>query len=354
MSSPVYAIILAGGNGERFWPLSDPERPKQFVDLFGGKTLIRHAVDRLAGFVPPERTIVITNERLVRMTRSALPMVPAANIYGEPCRRDTAAAVATACGLIKRLGGEDAVGCVLAADHLIEPADKFRRVLEDAVFAAEKTDAIVTLGIKPTSPATGYGYIEAGEKIAAKTKTAFNRVKRFVEKPDLKTAKKYLAKGNFRWNAGMFIWKATVLERAFREHAPDLAIMIDAVSAAKDLKRLLKREYSALRAISFDYAVMEKATNVVVAECPFDWDDVGSWTAVGRHFAADSDGNVIVGEATTVDTTDSIICGGGEHTVAVLGMKDVIVVHTPRATLVCAKDKAPELKRLVRSLKFEV
>ena len=195
-----YAIILAGGNGERLWPLSTPERPKQFVSLFGGKSLIRHAVDRLEGLVPPERIIVITAARLAAMTRRALPCIPKENIIGEPCRRDTAAAVALACGLVKKYGGEKSVGCILTADQLMTPEDEFRKTLKDAVKVARKSASIVTMGIAPDGPATGFGYIECGEDVDFGTGTGFCRVKRFVEKPDVKTARKYLRSGRFRWN----------------------------------------------------------------------------------------------------------------------------------------------------------
>lgn len=175
-----YAIIMAGGNGERFWPMSTPERPKQFVTLFGGRALIRHAADCLKGLIPPERTLVITAERLVAQTRRALPGIPQANVIGEPCRRDTAAAVACACGLVKRLGGPDAVGCILTADQLMEPAAKFRRTLKSAITVASRTDAIVTVGIEPDHPATGFGYIECGPRIQTGTPTEFHAVRRFV------------------------------------------------------------------------------------------------------------------------------------------------------------------------------
>ena len=341
-----YAIIMAGGNGERFWPLSTPERPKQFLSLFGGKPLIRHATDRLAGLIPPERTLVITAERLAAETRRALSGIPKGNIIGEPCRRDTAAAVACACGLVKRLGGPDAVGCILTADHLISPASKFRRTLKNAIGAASRTDAIVTIGITPDRPATGFGYIECGSRIETGTPTEFHAVRRFVEKPDEPTAKRYLKSGRFCWNSGMFIWKASVMEEAFVRCAPDIAGLIARVERAKSVPATLRKAYPALRAISVDYAVMEKARKVVVARSDFTWDDVGSWTALPKHFPCDAAGNTCLGNTALLDTHDAIIVSEGGRLTAVLGMKDVVVVQTADATLVCTKGRVQDIKRL--------
>ena len=348
----VYAVILAGGSGERLWPMSTPERPKQFVEVFGGKPLLRHAVDRLKGFIPPERTLVITAESLVALTKKALPMLPKANILGEPCRRDTAAAMAVACGLVKQLGGADAVACVLTADQLMTPESKVRQILKDAVKAARRFDAIVTLGIVPTHPATGYGYIECAEKLDVGTPTPFNRVKRFVEKPDLKTAKKYVKSPRFRWNSGMFIWKVATMEAEFMRSAPDIGAMIGKVATSKNVRALMKQEYPALRKISVDFAVMEKAKNIIVAECNFDWDDVGSWTSLANHFPADNNGNVKLGNVRALDSSGSIFVSSDSHHLAVFGLEEVVVVHTPTATLVCAKSKVAELKRLLKYPRF--
>lgn len=347
-----YAIILAGGNGERFWPVSTPERPKQFVTLFGGKPLIRHAVDRLAGLIPPERTLVITAQRFVGMTRRALPMIPRENILGEPCRRNTAAAVAVACGLVKRLGGADAVGCVLTADQLMKPEAKFRATLADCIRQAAATDAIVTMGVVPTYPATGFGYIECGEVQPAAgraSKTEFHKAKRFVEKPDAATAAKYVKAETFLWNAGMFIWKVSTMQRAFQVDATDIGLLIDEVAASAHPAATLKKLYPETRAISVDYAVMEKARNILVARSTFAWDDVGSWQAVENHFARTQEGNTLLGKTTALDTRQSVVVTDEDHLVAVLGLDNVVVVHTPKATLVCAKDRVQDIRRLLHS-----
>lgn len=345
-----YAIILAGGNGERFWPLSTTERPKQFVDVFGGKPLIRHAFDRLEGLIPVENVLVITAERLVAQTRRALPMLPAGNIIGEPCRRDTAAAVAVAVGLVRRRGGANAVGCILTADHVMEPAAAFRRTLCAAIGAAAKTNAIVTLGIAPTRPETGFGYIEVGEPVETGTRVAFRRVRRFVEKPNLQAARRYLRTRRFYWNSGMFIWSAATMEAAYRQHAPDLAVLIDRVAGARSVPSALRRTYPGLRAISVDFAVMEKAKRILVAVCDFKWDDVGGWLALPNHFPADADGNTRLGKTSVLDTSGSILVSLNGRVTAAIGVTDIVVVQSDAGTLVCAKDRLQDVKRLLQGL----
>lgn len=345
-----YGIILAGGNGERFWPLSTSARPKQFVDIFDGRPLIRHAVDRLQGLIPPERTLVITASRLVAATRQALPMVPRANIIGEPCRRDTAAAVAVAVGLVKRLGGADAVGCILTADHLIKPVAAFRKALKDAMLVAAKTDSIVTMGIVPTFAATGFGYLEQGVRVDCGRSTEFHAVKRFVEKPDAKTAARYLKSGRFRWNSGMFIWRAAVLEQAFRDVAADFVALIEAVSRTKRVESVLSRVYPEMRTISVDFAVMERVRDLLVANGTFKWDDVGSWLALPNHFARDDAGNTILGRVAALDVWQSIVVSTEDRPTAVIGLDNVVVVHTASGTLVCAKNRVQDIKKLLSAM----
>lgn len=342
-----YAVIMAGGSGERLWPLSTPELPKQFVSLFGGKPLIRHAVDRLNGLIPAERIFVITAGRLVAMTRKALPSVPTGNIIGEPCRRDTAAAVAVACGLVKRCGGNDAVGCILTADHLISPAAAFRRTLKDAMRTAEKTSAIVTVGIAPDRPAEEFGYIECGGEFASGVKSRVQRVKRFVEKPDAKTAEKYLAAKTFLWNSGMFIWRADALEKAFSAAAPDMLPLIGKVARFKNASAAMRREYPSLRRISFDYAVMEKFPDILVLRAGFTWDDVGSWLSAAKYLPHDDSGNARLGDAVLFDVSGSVAVGSPGHTVALIGVRNLVVVHTAEATLVCPSDRLRDIRKLL-------
>ena len=340
-----YAVILAGGSGERFWPLSTAERPKQFLKLFGGKSLLRQAADRLHGITVPERVIVITSSRLAAATRRELPELPSENIVAEPCRRDTAAAIATACGLVRRRGGESAVGAILTADQLMKKPAVFRRMLSDAVKAASRSDSIVTLGVKPDYPSTGFGYIEPGEDAGIRTATEIRRVKRFAEKPDASTAAQYIRRG-FVWNAGMFVWKASTLRAAFAAHAPEFLPLADAVAAARKPAAPIRRMYPGITRISFDFAVMEKAKNVMVAMGDFGWDDVGSWTAVERHFKADADANVAIGNVVALDSKESVFVANGAD-IAVIGLSNVVVVTTGSHVLVADKGRVQDLKKLV-------
>ena len=345
-----YAVILSGGSGERFWPLSTPDRPKQFLSVFGGKSLIRQAVDRLRGLVPTEHILVVTAASLVKATHQELPELPRSNVISEPCRRDTAAAVATACGVVERLGGADAVAAILTADHLMRDVPAFRRLLADAARAASATDDIVTMGVAPDYPATGFGYIQVGDPVPLRTKTVFHRAVRFVEKPDAKTAAKYLATGKYAWNAGMFVWKVSTMKAALLAGAPALAILEAAVADKKNrIPAVLETLYPQLPRISIDYAVMEKAKNILVSRAAFGWDDVGTWSAADRHLATDARRNVAKGNVALLDVTDSVAISEGPH-VAVLGVNDLVVVATKDSVLVAAKGRVQDLKKLLAKM----
>ena len=349
-SKDFYAVILSGGSGERFWPLSTPDRPKQFLSVFGGKSLIRQAVDRLRGLVPTEHILVVTAASLVKATHQELPELPRPNVIAEPCRRDTAAAVATACGVVERLGCADAVAAILTADHLMRDVPAFRRLLADAARAASATDDIVTMGVAPDYPATGFGYIQVGDPVPLRTKTVFHRAVRFVEKPDAKTAAKYLATGKYAWNAGMFVWKVSTMKAALLAGAPALAILEAAVADKKNrVPAVLETLYPQLPRISIDYAVMEKAKNILVSRAAFGWDDVGTWSAADRHLATDARRNVAKGNVALLDVTDSVAISEGPH-VAVLGVNDLVVVATKDSVLVAAKGRVQDLKKLLAKM----
>lgn len=353
MEGKVYAAIMAGGSGERLWPASTPERPKQFVTLFGGKPLIRHATDRLKGLVPPERIFVVTARDLVEATREACPHLPEGNIVGEPCRRDTAAASALACGLVASRDSEGVV-LLLTADQLMGDAELFKTTLADAAKVAAQGECIVTIGIEPEFPATGYGYIETGDRLDAGTSTEFCKVMRYVEKPDLATAEKYVDSGRFLWNSGMFAWSVATMKRAVMEFVPALAPLLELPSKAEspeELGRMLGAAYPTLPKISVDYGIMEHHRSIVMARGTFGWDDVGSWPSIEKHFAQDGCGNTKIGKVAELDCTRSIMVSDGGHLVAALGVDDLVIVHTPDATLVCRKDRAQDLKKLLASIK---
>ena len=333
-------IILAGGSGERFWPLSTPERPKQFLRVFGGESLIRQSVSRLKGLVKPKDVFVITSKALVAATRKELPEVPKANIVGEPMRRDTGAAVALGVGIAsfsvrKRRtvnGAKDPNDPILgffSSDQMVMNPEKFRKAVAAAIARAKRTDAIVTLGIKPEYPATGFGYVNP-------------KTGKFVEKPNAKKAKEYLRKG-YLWNAGMFIGKAETFRAAFAAHAPELIPLVSVSGAAG--VRALPKTYEPLPKISFDYAVMEKLKNVEVVRGDFGWDDVGSYGAFDKYFPHDARGNVREGPCTVVEA-DGNICVARSARISLLGVKNLVVVTTPDAVLVADKSRITEMKKL--------
>ena len=350
--SDFFAVILSGGSGERFWPLSTPDRPKQFLTVFGGKSLLRQAVDRVRGLVPIERVIIVTSKALVKATRTELPELPRANIVAEPCRRDTAAAVATACGVVEARGGEDAVAAILTADQVMRDVPAFRRVLADAARAAAKADDIVTMGVAPDYPATGFGYIQVGQPVDLGTKTVFARAVKFVEKPDAKTARRYLASKRYVWNAGMFVWRVATMKAALVKGAPALAILEASVATARSargVQQVLETYYPQLPKISIDYAVMEKATNILVSRGAFGWDDVGTWTSADKHLATDARRNVAKGEVALLDVAESIVLSTGPQ-IGVLGVANLVVVATKDSVLVADKSRVQDLKKLLAKL----
>jgi len=346
-----YVVILAGGSGERFWPLSTKARPKQFISLFGGRPLLSLAVERLQGLVPPEQIFIITADRLVDDTAAAAWNVPRANIIGEPCKRDTAPAIAVACGIVRQRD-KDGVVCILTADQLMSDVETFRLTLADAIKVAARREDVVTIGIPPTQAATGFGYIEAGETLETRTVTIFQKAKRFVEKPDGYTAARYLESERHYWNSGMFIWRTDVMLKALNEHAPDLGRLCEAVSEespGEATQAVLNRVYPSLRSISIDYAVMEHLGNIVMARGQFGWDDVGSWPSVAGHFSADLDGNVIIGCCEERESQNNIVVS--EHRLtALIGVRGMVVVHSDNATLICPKERAEEVKKLIRRI----
>ena len=348
-----YAVILSGGSGERFWPLSTPERPKQFLTVFGGKSLLRQAVERLRGLVPPERILVVTAESLAAATKKELPELPAGNIVAEPCRRDTAAAVATACGVVEARGGENAVAAILTADHIMRDKAAFRKVLADAACAAAKTGCIVTMGVAPDCPATGFGYIRVGGPVKTGTTTKFSSAEKFVEKPDLATARRYLASGKYVWNAGMFVWSVSTMKKALLENVPGLAILEATVASARTPRRIQKAlatYYPQLPKISIDYAVMERVRYMLVSRSAFGWDDVGTWSSASRHLPLDACRNVSKGDVALLDVADSTVISTGPR-IAAMGVEGLVVVATKDSVLVADKSRAQDLKKLLAKAK---
>jgi mannose-1-phosphate guanylyltransferase len=351
MLEKAYAVIMAGGRGERFWPLSTARRPKQLLALVGGKTLLAQAVDRLQGLLPVERVLVITSADLVEPTLLAAPALRRANVIGEPFGRDTAAACALG-GALVEARCQDGVFCILTADQIMGDLDKFRATLRESLMLAAEADCIITIGIPPTGPSTAFGYIEAGEQLPSRGSVEFLKAKRFVEKPDRKTAQQYLASGKFFWNSGMFIWSVATLRRALAQHRPQLLPMADRMreqAGKPGFAEALREEYGRLEKISVDYAIMEKADNMVMVKGAFAWDDVGSWTALANHVAADESGNTILGKCEALDSRGNVVVSQSRLT-ALIGVQDLVVVQAEGVTLVCPKNRAEEVKRLVQHM----
>lgn len=342
---------MAGGRGERFWPQSRMARPKHLLPIVGEKSMLAQTVDRLAGVVPKENILVLTTQAQLEGCRQACTDLPADNIVAEPMGRDTAAATGLALLLVKHRS-PTATFAMLPADHVIHDKPEYKKLLTLAFEAAESDEVLVTLGIKPTEPATGFGYIEAGavwKKIGGRE--VFS-AKRFVEKPDEKTAEAYLATNRYYWNAGMFVWRVPVVEAAFKAHAQDLYAGLQQLDRAgkTEWPAALAKLYPTLPKISVDYALMEKSTNVVVLPASFDWDDVGAWPAIAKHFAQDDKGNVLRGIAMVEQGANNIVVSADGHLTAVVGCSDLVVVHTPDATLVVPKARAQEIKELMKRL----
>lgn len=359
-----FALILAGGRGERFWPVSRQKTPKQLVALLGKRSLLQQCYDRAARLVPKPNILVVTNAAQAAQTAAQLPSLPPKNIIAEPCGRDTCAAIALGAAVVGQRSANQGVMAVLPADHLIPDEALFRQTLRDGFDWASRCRSLVAIGIQPTEPATGYGYIKKGKPLPPPAgdgplQTAFYRCERFVEKPKIQQAKAYLRSGKYVWNAGMFLWSWSAIGEALREHRPEMADACDrwrqAAANPSQLARILKREYPALEKISIDYALMEKAQNVVIADGGFRWDDLGAWTALARHLKPDKDGNCAVGDFVHLDSQRNIVFDARSRRtpIALVGLKDAIVVQTDDATLVAEKSQAQKVKQLTELLAAE-
>ncbi|GDY13150.1 mannose-1-phosphate guanylyltransferase [Planctomycetota bacterium] len=347
-----YAVIMAGGGGTRFWPVSRAAAPKQLVRIVGDATMIQATVARLQPLIPAERVLIITTAALAEETRRQLPMLRPEHIIAEPVGRDTAAAVALAALIVERIA-PGAPMILLPADQVITPADRFQQALAAGVAVARR-GSLVTYGIPPRFAASGYGYIQLGDAQAGEGGCAVAAVRRFVEKPDAVTAAAYLADGGYRWNSGIFTWRSDVVWRELATHCPwltnALAPLAEHWGTAGFAIRLAEI-YAPLKKISIDFALMEKAQNIVAITGDFSWDDVGSWDSLEGHLPADAAQVIARGEVLTVDCRDSLIVNESPALVAGIGLDHLIVVATRDAILVLPKGRSQEVKQVVEALK---
>lgn len=346
------AVIMAGGRGERFWPKSRNSYPKQFLSLTkDGETMIQKTVSRLLPLVEKQDIYIVTNESYIKLVKEQLPDIPEENILAEPCARNTAPCIALAAAVINRKY-DDAVMLVLPSDHLIGYEELYLGTLKKAIATCMEGTNLVTIGITPTYPETGYGYINFSNETSDTNQDAY-RVARFVEKPDIETAKDYLASGKYLWNSGMFVWKISSIKSNLKAFMPDIyegAEKIGEAYGTPVFNDVLCREFTAFRSESVDFGIMEKADNIYTIPGSFGWDDVGNWLAVERINETDSNSNYIEGNVISIGSERSTICGG-KRLIAAVGLEDLIVVDTDDAVLICSKTNTQDVKKVIAQLK---
>jgi len=352
----LHALIMAGGGGTRFWPRSRLKRPKQFLRLAGERTLLQQAFDRIEGPIAPQNTWVITAAMHAGEVVGQLATVPADHVVGEPLGRDTAACIALGAALIARQD-PSATMLVMPADHVIEPVQEFRRAAQVAEqMADEHPSALITFGIPPTYPATAYGYIHRGPVVTHRQGIEVFHVQAFREKPSRDNAERYLASGEYYWNSGIFVWKAATILKALAERQPKLHAAVQRIAEAwntPDRGSILRKEYVGLDRISIDYAVMEHATEVLVVQAPFRWDDVGSWLALERMHPQDADGNTVLALHCGLKTKKCVIAADQGHLVATVGVENLLIVQDGNATLIADRREEAAIKQLVELLKIK-
>jgi len=347
----MFAVIMAGGGGTRLWPKSREHHPKQIHALVGAKPLVQEMTERLHRILGNERVYIITNAHHAQAIGNLMPSM-AGKILVDPYRRDTAACIGLAAVYLSRLD-PDAVMGVFAADHFIDAEERFGQI----VLASKELAAaghVVTIGIRPTGPETGYGYIEMGELFGIADGREVYAVRRFVEKPDIKRAEEYVAAGNYLWNSALVVWSIPTVLSSFKAHLPDTYARLMRIREALGTPReeqVVSDEYKDMQRISVDYGVMEKLDKILVIPGDFDWNDIGSWATVCDIISKDSDGNAIKGRHVGLDTRNCLIVGADRKIIATIGIEDLIVVDSEDALLVCRKDQAQEVKHIVDKLK---
>ncbi len=348
-----YALILAGGSGTRFWPLSRNNKPKQLLDFDGKGSMLTQAITRLSGIIPPERILILTNAVQLDEVRQQASCIPAENIVAEPARRDTAPAVALGIALVARRDPKASM-IIVPSDSLILNDTAFQSLADEALNLADREEALITIGIKPTWPCPSYGYIERAAKLEdSSLQFNCNEVHRFCEKPSPEKAQEYLEQGNFTWNAGIFIWNIAHAREQLATHTPELASFINDFTATDDTSSFITEKFPTLTPISIDFALMEKAPRVLNFEANFDWDDVGSWISLAKYLPQDEAKNAANTHLSSIDAGGNIIFSTENRRIALLGVDDLIVVDTGDSILVARKDRADDIKKIVDQLPEE-
>jgi mannose-1-phosphate guanylyltransferase len=355
MNDHFYAVIMAGGGGTRLWPVSRKQSPKQMLRIIGNQSLFQLAVERLRNLFPAERIFVITLAEQAVALHTECPELPLENFLIEPAPRGTASVVGLAASFIKRKDSEG-VMAVLTADHIIENKILFQQLLS-AAFDIARDNYLVTLGIEPTYPSTGYGYIESGKLLEGKYEISPHEVKRFIEKPDEQKAKQFLSEGGYYWNSGMFIWKVERILEEFDLQMPVLKGTLDllySVMGSPGYDELLKKEWPSITPQTIDYGIMENAAQVVVLPAKgLQWSDVGSWDSLLDFLERDDNGNVIIGDKqVTLDTKNSILYQSKSNRLVVtIGLEDIVIIDTKDALLVCKRGETQKVRKIVELLK---
>ena len=345
-----HLVIMAGGIGSRFWPMSTPQRPKQFIDVLGcGRTLIQLTIDRFGDLVSPENTWVVTSANYAELVREQLPQIPQKNILLEPCRRNTAPCIAYVSWRIKAIDPRANI-VVTPSDHVVMNIDEFRRVIASAVRFTAETDSILTLGMKPTRPETGYGYIQADLSVASARNREIFRVDAFKEKPDLATAERYIRRNNYFWNSGLFIFRVSTIVNALRIYAPEISEIFESLLPVYDTpgeQAAINEQFPRCPSISVDYAIMEKAEEIFVFPADFGWSDLGTWGSLHERSEKDASGNACIGsDIRMVESHNCIVHTTEERRVVIQGLDDFIVAEKDRTLLICRRSEEQRISQL--------
>ncbi len=344
--TPIYALVMAGGRGARFWPVSRRARPKQCVHLVPGDSLLRQTVDRLQPLVPPERILVVTGPEMLDAVREELPDWPDDNILVEPSGRNTAPCIGWGAVEVQRRAGGEAVMVALPADHEVALPERLREVIRAAAEAARTTNALIAVGVRPTHPETGYGYLEVGPEMGTWGGFSFHMVERFTEKPDIERARLFVSGGDHLWNAGIFVFTVDAVRDAFRTHLPDTALALEAVQRNPDRLAELWERFDA---VSIDYGIMEKSRHILTVACDMGWNDLGSWNGVARLLPETEGGRGLAEAIAAIDAQDCIVHAPGK-VVALVGVRDLVVVDAGDALLVVHRDRVQEVRDVLERL----